>query len=243
MTGRNFRCAQCSKSYLSYPALYTHSKTKHSADPSSARSGRGRPPKPSEALAAKMYREFFKLPERQGSTHEPLKVLLKAIVKLDKKIGWGLYTPEEHPLVQAIHSQKSTCDHAFANYCLHAAKLANEVFFEKLCAVVLGYRECLNKYGWQKLAEEQHEDAKHESSGSDSPRVSGECAGRRKSGGKDYAASSGAERLPEVANEFVLLFAKEHDLGVPENEVIDITMNMCEWIFENKYSKTQLAFI
>lgn len=27
--GRNFKCNLCEKSYLSYPALYTHKKTKH----------------------------------------------------------------------------------------------------------------------------------------------------------------------------------------------------------------------
>ena len=32
--GRTFSC-KCGKSYLSYPALYTHMKTKHGDDPSS----------------------------------------------------------------------------------------------------------------------------------------------------------------------------------------------------------------
>ena len=47
--GRSFKCQHCEKTYLSYPALYTHMKTKHavSAEQSSipnARS-RGRPKK------------------------------------------------------------------------------------------------------------------------------------------------------------------------------------------------------
>lgn len=50
--GRDHRCKYCDKTYLSYPALYTHVKQKHStgpdgeqrAPPTSGR-GRGRPRK------------------------------------------------------------------------------------------------------------------------------------------------------------------------------------------------------
>lgn len=50
--GRDYVCRYCDKTYLSYPALYTHQKQKHSkgpdgeirAPPSSGR-GRGRPRK------------------------------------------------------------------------------------------------------------------------------------------------------------------------------------------------------
>lgn len=50
--GRDFKCGYCPKTYLSYPALYTHIKQKHSkgpdgemrAPPTSGR-GRGRPRK------------------------------------------------------------------------------------------------------------------------------------------------------------------------------------------------------
>ena len=50
--GRDFKCKYCDKTYLSYPALYTHMKQKHSkgpdgemrTPPTSGR-GRGRPSK------------------------------------------------------------------------------------------------------------------------------------------------------------------------------------------------------
>ena len=42
--GRNYICRMCNKSYLSYPALYTHYKQKHNTNNSSGR-GRGRPKK------------------------------------------------------------------------------------------------------------------------------------------------------------------------------------------------------
>jgi hypothetical protein len=48
--GRFYKCAKCDKAYLSYPALYTHTKLKHimSGEAPSITSGRmrGRPRKP-----------------------------------------------------------------------------------------------------------------------------------------------------------------------------------------------------
>ena len=50
--GRNFKCDKCDKTYLSYPALYTHTKLKHSDGsdgkpvlPVFSGRGRGRPRK------------------------------------------------------------------------------------------------------------------------------------------------------------------------------------------------------
>ena len=46
--GRDFKCQQCERTYLSYPALYTHIKTKHPSSGemlSSNGRGRGRPKK------------------------------------------------------------------------------------------------------------------------------------------------------------------------------------------------------
>lgn len=49
--GRDFKCSFCAKTYLSYPALYTHMKTKHSTGPDGQQlllnsgRGRGRPKK------------------------------------------------------------------------------------------------------------------------------------------------------------------------------------------------------
>lgn len=43
--GRFYKCQQCSKSYLSYSALYTHTKTKHNLYPISSEKCRGRPKK------------------------------------------------------------------------------------------------------------------------------------------------------------------------------------------------------
>lgn len=43
--GRSYRCQNCGKAYLSYPALYTHIKTKHDLQSTGSTKGRGRPKK------------------------------------------------------------------------------------------------------------------------------------------------------------------------------------------------------
>ncbi len=46
--GRNYKCTKCGRTYLSYPALYTHNKTKHASQndaPHFPIRGRGRPRK------------------------------------------------------------------------------------------------------------------------------------------------------------------------------------------------------
>ena len=48
--GRTYKCKLCGKSYLSYPALYTHSKQKHNTCNTSGR-GRGRPKKESNEVS------------------------------------------------------------------------------------------------------------------------------------------------------------------------------------------------
>ena len=57
--GRMFRCQHCDKTYLSYPALYTHMKTKHSSPievfPMNAGRSRGRPKKVRLATSANTY--------------------------------------------------------------------------------------------------------------------------------------------------------------------------------------------
>jgi hypothetical protein len=77
--GRDFKCKHCDKTYLSYPALYTHSKQKHAkgpdgapqAPPSSGR-GRGRPRKVPHHRTDPKSDDYFKAQERAGGPTNPL---------------------------------------------------------------------------------------------------------------------------------------------------------------------------
>ena len=83
--GRTYKCNFCDKSYLSYPAVYTHMKKKHSKGPDgqplvafNSGRGRGRPPKKSQGLSYRQQieptsKDFFRTHERNGGPTEPSK--------------------------------------------------------------------------------------------------------------------------------------------------------------------------
>lgn len=77
--GRNYKCPQCDKSYLSYPALYTHKKQKHKNTQPAAKksqkqvsqassSKRGRPPKMAEKVDPTSER-FFESEDKKYSVN------------------------------------------------------------------------------------------------------------------------------------------------------------------------------
>lgn len=76
--GRSFKCDKCDKTYLSYPALYTHTKIKHSEGvdgkpvlPVFSGRGRGRPRKNNAAKVDPTSEEFFKSEEKLGGPVDP----------------------------------------------------------------------------------------------------------------------------------------------------------------------------
>eukprot|EP00826_Nyctotherus_ovalis_P003862 TRINITY_DN1079_c0_g1_i2.p1 TRINITY_DN1079_c0_g1~~TRINITY_DN1079_c0_g1_i2.p1 ORF type:complete len:316 (-),score=74.37 TRINITY_DN1079_c0_g1_i2:164-1111(-) len=248
VVGRDYKCDHCSKSYLSYPALYTHTKTKHVSDPLPSRSAAGKSRKASETFRVSSFADCFDVPERRGVTLEPFRVLDRAVERMDGVMGWGMEKLEEHPLAKAMRREEAekSCDWVLAEYCRSVARLVNPDYFEKVCLVVLGYRECLNKYGWEKFSESRQEESKFEQCASDSPRIevlleyTEEYQRKIK---REFSASNDSDRIPEVANEFVLIFAREHDLGLEEQEIVAITMNMCGWLHANNHTKTQVVLI
>lgn len=81
VNGRDFKCTFCDKTYLSYPALYTHMKNKHAKGPDgqpliafNSGRGRGRPKK--NSLGSRNHVEptsgyFFRTIDKVGGPIEP----------------------------------------------------------------------------------------------------------------------------------------------------------------------------
>ena len=79
--GRDYKCIYCDKTYLSYPALYTHMKNKHAKGPDgqplvSFNSGRGRGrPKKSHigigSLVEPTKIDYFRTMDKVGGPVEP----------------------------------------------------------------------------------------------------------------------------------------------------------------------------
>lgn len=80
LDGRDYKCSYCPKTYLSYPALYTHMKTKHSNGSDSQQlllnsgRGRGRPKKNAGRVTtiAPDSEEYFKTLDKGGGPTDPL---------------------------------------------------------------------------------------------------------------------------------------------------------------------------
>lgn len=79
--GRDFKCTFCDKTYLSYPALYTHMKNKHAKGPDgqpliafNSGRGRGRPKKNQIGCRSHVEptnNDFFRTIEKVGGPVEP----------------------------------------------------------------------------------------------------------------------------------------------------------------------------
>lgn len=86
---RSFKCDKCEKTYLSYPALYTHTKLKHSQGedgkpvlPVFSGRGRGRPRKNNSHRVDPISTEFFEQSERAGGPTDPLSGFDEALAEV-----------------------------------------------------------------------------------------------------------------------------------------------------------------
>jgi len=267
LEGRSFKCEKCAKCYLSYPALYTHVKTKHENEPlptKGIRSSKNKPknsnsnPPISKVLADTKFSEFFEKEERKGETLNIKETFIKVIFALNKILPWGLNNPEEHVLIRILDellkdrnsmNLGKTCDYVLVEYCLECANLSNPEYFEVILRIILSYRECANKYGWQKMIEETKKITRPEpfpQEGNNSPRIEtcfkNEFEDQLKMQ-KEYCATCNPDRLSEMSNEFILIFCKQYDIGIAEHEAINIVMNFCEWLFTKKYTNTMVTLI
>ena len=203
-----------------------------------------------------MWQKFFDTTERRGETKNLLDTFKAAFTSIGSNLGNNCFVPEEYPLYSAIKNRIAgnqsstkkkdlTCDEAFAEYCIQVAKFSSPEYFYTVAKTVVAYRECLNKFGWEKLFD-NHENEEVKAESPDSPRITTclSSSSEQQEKMKDiYCAVNDPDRAPEVANEFVILFIKDHDISVAEEEAIELIINMCEWLYTNEYTRTQMVKI
>ena len=243
--GRNYVCKMCSKSYLSYPALYTHYKQKHNTNNSSGR-GRGRPKKENnEGEHEKnnfnpINNTFFLKEERTGKTtpEEINKCIDKAFNEIyvqDKKNvieNRGIkfyYNIEEHPFllkfkrdphdVNKTGEEQQKADLVFIEYLNKMSIHCNPNYYVKLVKFVTLFREHSNQINSPKVTEAN----------------------------KVYTEEFNAEDVPDTSNEFITDFLNPEDnnddLGFTKDEAIDLTQNLCYWMYENNFTCSKLSLI
>lgn len=220
-----YNCKICGKSYLSYPALFTHNKNKHKDVLIKSDRGRGRPKKENQEVAVNEIPspynlEYFNYPLRQGEmTKEECTLAIKEIfIELDIDIFKAKYeNPEEYPLYVLINNPKLfekeiedfSIDEVFVKYLLTISQLTNKEFFKRIGKYVLLYREYINL---------MKNDSK-------------------------YTSTNNAEDVPDICNDFIVNYIYKNDskYGFSKNEIADFTINLCNWMFDSDFTCSKLS--
>ena len=63
-------------------------------------------------------------------------------------------------------------------------------------------------------------------------------------GGNEYSEVSNSEDAPEISNEFVTEFMDdENEFNISKEEVIDLTQNLCQYMYDNNFTCSKLSLI
>ena len=246
--GRTHQCKLCNKSYLSYPALYTHYKLKHNTNNSSGK-GRGRPKKEQNETEVEKSRynpmnaTFFSKEERTGRTepseiNECIDIVFNELYaeeyrKRNESREMKIYqSVNEHPFLNKfkldIHdtnkneiNEKEKADIVLIDYMNKMSMFCNKEYYIKLIKFVTLFREHVNIYNSKN--------------------------NRNEFGNVEYTAVKDAEDVPDCSNEFITDFLlpdeNENEFGFTKDEAIDLTQNVCYWMYENNFTCSKLSLI
>jgi hypothetical protein len=247
--GRDYECDMCDKKYLSYPALYTHKKQKHSTpDASTPKNAapinrRGRPPK-NENITPLTERYFEAEDKRVGDTPSDLEDWYKIALSefqtknmtLDSKLFGLQLEYNENPLYKAIqhiinmdtsilsqsNKEEKVADDAFALYLRYCSEKVNEEFLIDIWKFIIFYREAFNQYGPEKY-------------NSDDPNSKWEKQFyerlHKKYFDKSFSDLAPTEFLPDVANELFIFFQLQYNkMDITKDIIKDLTLNFTYWL-------------
>lgn len=140
--------------------------------------------------------------------------------------------------IDLIMKRRRTCDEIFAEYLNFVARKVNKDCYAKVLTFIFLFRECVNSHG-DRLNEEQ------KNLPADLfPHVDADGASSEFGDIKEYCLSNNAEQVPDVSNEFIMNFLEEKKLdSIDASETIDLTQNLCHWLFINGYTCSKLSLI
>ena len=247
---RNYECKLCKKTYLSYPALYTHCKLKHNTNNTSGR-GRGRPKKDQNenVIEKSKYNPidftFFSKEDRTGNIEpktginecidEAFKQLyfdifkkrneernMKYYIKVEEHPFLNKFKKDEHNIFRNVMNLHQMTDIILIDYLNKMSMFCNDKYYTKLIIFVTLFRECVNIINKNKID-------------------------KKKNGDKEYTEINDAEDIPNYSNQFINDFLnpddKGDDFGFSKDECIDLTQNLCYWMYENNFTSSKLSLI
>jgi len=235
-----FKCEECGKTYLSYPALYTHYKTKHPDNKSDRKRGR---PKKEEKLKdeTSIYnpytKEFFMDETRTGkidksefsiiiqkafdnlytSQNNSIKINnnnMKIYKNLNDHSFFKKFLEDKHDQYKTIINQDEIIDIVFMNYLNKISSLCNEKFYIKLISLIILFRDFINKSNEKNIED-------------------------------DYTENNEAEEVPNFTNSFIEKFFSEKEsenfLGLNYKDVEGILLNLSQWLYDHNYTSYRLS--
>jgi hypothetical protein len=113
-----------------------------------------------------------------------------------------------------LDAEKAKCSEVFADYVCKVARVTNSEFLGKIVMFVTLFRECLNNQN-------------------------------KKTSDTDYTEENNAEDAPDISNEFVTEYLETdfNFIDFQKEEVIDITQNFCQWLYDNNFTCSKLSLI
>ena len=246
---RNYKCSFCDKSYLSYPALYTHCKQKHNTNNHSER-GRGRPKKEQvesnidKAKYDPLTVNYFDREDRKGNTK------VEDINECTKRAFEFLYGNEtEENNIQKIKERNmkeytKIEDHPFLGKFLKDEHDINKNIEDEKTAtdfVLMNYLDKMSIYCNEKYFEKlivfvtlfrEHINILNKDKFKD----------------KEFTEEVEAEDIPESSNEFITDFLFPNDdedfvFDMSKEEAIDLTRNLCNWMYLNNFTCSKLFLL
>ena len=248
--GRTFICKSCGKSYLSYPALYTHCKQKHNTCNTSGR-GRGRPKKENgESFAERLKynpldASYFLKDNRRGTTNfedfeksiiDAFHILysrnnfdrnlnkdMKNYNKIQEHPFLGKFLLDKHDVNIKIDDEKEISDKVFMDYLNKMSLHVNPNYFTTLIIFVTLFREFVN------ITELKKKNIKENNFNND----------------VEYTSVNSAEDVPDLSNEFINEFLETDKklFDFNKEDSIDLTQNFCHWMYENNFTSSKLTLI
>ena len=246
---RNYKCSLCDKSYLSYPALYTHCKQKHNTSNHSER-GRGRPKKEQNEINLEKNKydplttNYFEKEDRKGITK------IENIKECTQKAFNYLYGNESsEDIKQKIKERKmkeytKIEDHPFLGKFINDDHDINKnIENEKIPTdfVLINYLNKMSNYCNEKyyvkliifvtLFREHINIALQD----------------KVPNNKEFTQMVEAEDVPESSNEFITDFLfpddKDYEFDFSKDEAIDLTRNLCNWMYINNFTCSKIFLL
>ena len=101
-----------------------------------------------------------------------------------------------------------SCDEAMTAYLRDVSSKTNLDFYGKATYFIILYRDCLNQYGWEKLAESEVRECRLQP---DESNIQKRLILHKDMMLKhEYATVNNAEVVPEICNEFITIYLESH---------------------------------